>query len=91
MDTSWTRGDQNASLHCDLCLPTTSCLRIWLPPRIMHRLRARALDSGQTPERFAARALAAAAVPDPAERGRLAFRDLHEAGLGSLAERRRDR
>jgi len=67
--------------------PLTLCFT--LPPRLGRRVRALALDLGCHPNRLAALWVARAAVPDRGERGRLVFRDLHEAGLGSLVGRRR--
>jgi hypothetical protein len=56
-------------------------------PGLARRLRARAFAEGCSPRVLAGRILAIALVPDPGERARVVFRDLHEAGLGRLAVR----
>ncbi len=84
METNCPHRESDASPDGDLWSLVPSCLHVWLPPRLMRRFRTQALDRGQTPEHLAALVLAEIAVPDTRERARLTFRDLHEAGIGSL-------
>jgi len=58
-------------------------LEIVLGPRFARRLRIKAQEAGRSPQGIAAILLAAALVPDAANRARLIHRELREAGRSS--------
>ena len=57
-------------------------LKVTILPRFARRLRCLAVEQERDPEALAARLLAEAIIPDPAERRRLVERDLADAGIG---------